>query len=119
VLYQSDDITSSLELSQVADGKKNLVSVCNSKSKLHIDQENNGKLRIYIPRDKRQRLLCYKLLPEKMVSDVFKQLLGYFLSPTGLDIVRVLVTVLNVPQDQEMLDELLEHFGIRQLPEYK
>jgi hypothetical protein len=72
-VYQSDDITSLLELSQIADGKTNLTSVRSSKSKLHIDQKNKGKLRIYVPRDEKQRLLCYqKLLPEKMLSDVFK-----------------------------------------------
>jgi hypothetical protein len=116
-VYQSDDISSLLELSQIADGKTNLISVCSSKSKLHIDQENKGKLRVYVPRDEKQRLLCYqKLLPEKMLSDVFKEIPGSVPSVAGPNAVRVLATLLNVPRDQEMLDELLEDFGIRQLP---
>ena len=77
------------------------VSVEGAAGIAHIE-EDDQQLRIYVPRKKRERKLCYCTeLPEKLAAQLCLQ---------GVAAVRVLGDVLT--KSSSVLDELLEHHGV-------
>ena len=118
-VYQTSGISTYLDLSQTVNGKERTVTIRCSTSKLHIEQKVMTELRIFVPSDDKQRFLCYcKLLPERLMSEVFmKQSISNH-SKTDTNAARVLAAVLNAPRDEQMLEDLLTEFGIRGMPDW-
>lgn len=101
----------------MVNGKEEIKTALSSTSKLHIEQNRAKELRIFVPSDEKLRFVCYwKLLPEKLMSEVFMPLFSY--SKTDTNPARVLAAVLNAPANRQMLEDLLTEFGIRGLPDW-
>ena len=118
-VYQTSGISTYLDLSQIIDGKERIVTVRSSTSKLHIEQKSKTELRFFVPSDDKQRFLCYcKLLPERLMAEVFMKQSTSDHSKTDMNAARVLAAVLNAPQDEQILEYLLTEFGIGGLPDW-
>jgi hypothetical protein len=100
-LYESDGFRKTLSLSQGT-----LTATAESSSGLLHIEENNGTLRIFVPRDPQQRKLCYPgQLPKALV-----RYLG-ITDPAATGSFRI---VILVPAD--VLDDVLDEDGIVQVP---
>lgn len=118
-VYQTSGISTYLDLSQTVNGKERIVTDLCSTSKLHIEQKVMKELRIFVPRDDKQRFLCYcKMLPERLMSEVFMEPSTFSHSKTDTNAARILAAVLNAPRDEQMLEDLLTEFGIRRMPDW-
>lgn len=99
-VYDSEGFSKILCLQQ--DG--HAITAESARGTMHLD-DNNGKLRIFVPRNKRDRNLCYS-------SQLPKALVNYLgiSDPAASGIFRTVMTSSN-----DILDDLLEEDGIIQV----
>ncbi len=100
-VFVSDGISKAITLSL----QGTVISVKGARSNLHIENDER-QLRMYIPREFSEQLLCYlKLLPEKLVPQ---------LGIENQEATRVIGNILNA--SPVILDHLLDEHGIVKLP---
>lgn len=96
-LYESEGFSKTLSLRQ----RGRTITAESTRGTVHLD-EHNGKLRIFVPRNKRDRVLCYS-------SQLPKALVHYLgiSGPAASEIFRIVMT-----SPHDILDDLLEDDGI-------
>ena len=106
-VFETEGIIGSLEHSLL--GEKVVVDV--STTKLHIE-ENQGRLNIYVPKDRRDQEICYlRVLPTKLFNEVMMERPASN-STLAADPSAVAILISVFAASDQVIDSVLEEAGI-------
>jgi hypothetical protein len=106
-VYETDGVSSYLVLSQ-HDGTE--IPSDTSKSRLYV-QENGRKLRIYVPRDRKEQELCYfRMLPQRILDLIMTD--PETSRATGIDPSAIEIIGNILRSSKLIVDDFLEEAGI-------